>query len=152
MAKNPERGLTDQLAENVREMMRELNEQHGNRGNERVLRLAVMGGIEIMPGGEAEGGGDVILSDGAHREFTVYEPRELRFENFADTLARKANQRNTVEVYLQFNHVAVDRRFMQEWMQMLQAEVRAGRRNSLRGIHIRLFGRLGDDLWDGRLH
>jgi hypothetical protein len=152
MAKNPERGLTDRLPDNVLAMMAELNAQHGQRAHERVLRLAVMGGIQVMPGGEAEGGGDVILSDGAHREFTVYEPRELRFENFADTLAKKANQRNTVEVYMQLNHAAADRRFVLQWMQMLQAEVRAGRRNSLRGIHIRLFGRLGEDLWEGRLH
>ncbi len=152
MAKTPERGLTDQLPANVQAMMAELNAQHGGRAHERVLRLTVMGGISVMAGGEALGGGDVILADGAHREFTVYEPRELRFENFADTLARKATQRNTKEVYLQFNHSAIDRRLMNEWMLMLQAEVRASRRNALRGIHIRIFSRLGDDLYDGRLH
>ena len=151
MAKNPERGLTNQLPDNVQAMMHELNLQHGGRANERVLRLTAMGGVGVMPGGEAEGGGDVFLSEGAHREFTVYKPRELRFENFVDTLARKATQRNTIEVYIQFNHAAIDRRFIQQWMLMLNTEVRAGRRNSLRGIYVRLFGRLGEDLWEGRL-
>jgi hypothetical protein len=152
MAKLPERGLTDQLPANVQAMMADLQKQHQGRANERVLRLAVMGGISVMPGGEKLGGGDIILADGAHREFTVHEPQVLRFENFVDTLAAKATQRNTKEVYLQFNHSAMDRRLMNDWMLMLQAEVRAGRRNALRGIHIRIFSRLGDDLYDGRLH
>jgi len=69
MAKLPERGLTDQIPENVAQMMRELNMQHGNRAHDRVLRLAVMGGLRIMPGCESLGGGDVILSDGAHRQW-----------------------------------------------------------------------------------
>ena len=104
-----------------------------------------------MPGCEKEGGGDVILSDGAHREFTVHEPDVFRFENFADMLRKKALQRNTVEVYVQFNHEAATRSTMRDWMCTLSNEVRAGRQQSLRGIYIRLFAKDGRDLWEGRL-
>lgn len=153
MAKVPERGLTDQVAANVRAMMLALQQQHRTHPpHERVLRLAVMGGLHVMPGGEAEGGGDVILSHGAHREFTVHAPRELRLENLADTLASKARQRNTVEIYMQLNHPNANGHTMRQLMQELQQEVRAGRRDSLRGIYIRLFDRHGEDLWEGRLY
>jgi hypothetical protein len=152
MAKLPERGLTDPVPENVAQMMRELNMQHGNRAHERVLRLAVMGGLRIMPGCESLGGGDVILSDGAHREFTVHQPAQLRFENLADLLAKKATQANTVEVYMQINHADATRTRMREWMQDLANEVRAGRRNALRRIYVRLFDRFGWDLWEGRFY
>jgi hypothetical protein len=110
-----------------------------------------MGGVSLMPGCEREGGGDVILSTGAHREFTVHEPGQLRFENLADTLANKSRQRNTVEVYMQINHVEATPGRMREWMLLLRDEVRAGRRGSLRRIYVRLFDRNGADLWEGGL-
>lgn len=131
--------------------MAELNRQHGGRAHDRVLRLAVLGAVSVMPGGETEGGGDMILSDGAHREFTVHQPGRFRFENFADVLRKKANQRNTVEVYVQVNHVEATPSLMREWMLEVRAEARSGRIGSLRGIHIRLFDQYGRDLWEGRM-
>ena len=151
MAKLPERGLTTERAQNVKQMMNDLNRQHGGRAHDRVLRLAVLRGLSVMPGGEEKGGGDVILSDGAHREFTVHQPTRFRFENFADLLRRKALQRNTVEVYVQINHAEATRSRMREWMLTVREEVRAGRQASLRGIHVRLFDAYGNDLWEGRL-
>jgi hypothetical protein len=161
MAKVPERGLTDQLPDNVRKLMDALNTQHiktvgdklpGGKIPERVLRLAVMGGVQVMPGSDKGGGGDVILSTGAHREFTVYGPGELRLENLISKLVEKATQKHTVEVYMIVSHADAHRSSIRELMVQLQEEVRAGRQGSLRGIHVRLFDRFGEDLWEGRLH
>ena len=139
------------LAENVKQMMHELNRQHGGRAHERTLRCAVERATRVLPGGEPEGGGDLVLSEGAHREFTVYQPDRLRWENLVDVLANKATQRNTVEVYMQINHEEATKSAMRQWMLELRVEVRAGRRNSLRRIYVRLFDQQGRDLWEGRL-
>jgi hypothetical protein len=45
----------------------------------------------------------------------------------------------------------MNRSLANQWMRMVQAEVGAGRRSALRGIGVRLFGRLGEDLWEGKL-
>ena len=139
MAKVPERGLTDQLSENVVQIMRNstcsteteptaspASRGHGWSPDNAWLRASRWGKRESFERGSI-----------ASSPFT--SRTRLRFENLADLLAKKATQANTVEVYVQINHREATRTKMREWMQDLANEVRAGRRDSLRRIHVQAF-------------